>query len=51
MCIRDSTIFVREHNRLCDVMDADRSFSGLSVDEKFEKARAVRPLPRCIGVW
>ena len=37
------TIFVREHNRLCDVMDADRSFSGLSVDEKFEKARAVRP--------
>lgn len=37
------TCFMREHNRLCRVMMTDTSFSGMSVDDMFTRARNVRP--------
>ena len=39
------TVWMREHNRLCDIMDSDANFAGMSVDEMFDRARQVRPAP------
>lgn len=45
------TVWLREHNRVCDAMDGD---SSMSDDEKFEVARSVRCRPtwpwcRCLS--
>ena len=36
------TVWMREHNRICDIMNAVPDYDGLSDDEKFDRARAVR---------
>ena len=35
------TVWLREHNRLCDAIMADSQYSDLSDDQKFELARKV----------
>ena len=36
------TVWLREHNRLCDFMNASPAFSKMSDEDKFTRARAVR---------
>ena len=38
------TVFMREHNRLCDEMNAREDFDDLSFNAKFDRARKVRHL-------
>eukprot|EP00892_Ulva_mutabilis_P011638 jgi/Ulvmu1/8847/UM049_0029.1 len=35
------TVWMREHNRLCDAMNNDDAFDGMSDDAKFDRARNV----------
>lgn len=35
------TLWVREHNRICDAMEDDPVLAGMSTDEKFNRARQV----------
>lgn len=39
------TVWMREHNRLCDFMNKDSAFAGLSNEAKFQRARNVRTSP------
>lgn len=38
------TLWMREHNRLCRVMQSDPAISSMSADDMFNRARSVRPL-------
>ena len=36
------TIFMREHDRICEALTRQQGTSGLSVDDMFARAQAVR---------
>lgn len=40
------TVWMREHNRLCEHMNYDPEFKHMTNNQKFRRARNVRPVPR-----